>query len=144
MRLIFLFLCLTLAAPAAAQDKPGLRPDAGEVPLTPTVNRDRVLPELAYVLGELHYLAYACEGNNAQTWRNRMQELLDIEAPAYGYWRDRMIDSFNNGFRDQQRYRLSCGAEAEAERRELASRGQYLSDALLEPLLAEDEGEPQP
>lgn len=142
MRLAALVLALLMAAPAFAQVKPDLRPDAQtraeDVPRSPRVNRDRVIPELAYVMGELHYLAYTCEGNHAQSWRNRMQELLDVEAPASGYWRERLIDNFNNGFRDQQRYRVRCGAEAEAERRELASRGERLSDALLAPLLTED------
>lgn len=142
MRLIALILALTFAAPVIAQVKPDARPGEDpayeDVPRTPRVNRDRVIPDLAYVLGELHYLAYACEGNHSQAWRNQMQELLDLEAPANGYWRERLIDNFNNGFRDQQRYRLPCGAQVEAERRELASRGRQLSDSLLAPLLAED------
>ncbi|MEN0652663.1 MULTISPECIES: TIGR02301 family protein [Hyphobacterium] len=144
MRLAVLIFALVFAAPAAAQVKPDIRPGDEpayeDVPLTPRVDRDRVIPDLAYVLGELHYLAFACEGNHSQAWRNQMQELLDLEAPASGYWRERLIDNFNNGFRDQQRYRLTCGAQVEAERRELASRGRQLSDALLEPLLAEDDG----
>ncbi|HAQ35102.1 MAG: TIGR02301 family protein [Maricaulis sp.] len=137
MRVLALILMLALAAPALAQNKPGGGPDP--IPVSPGVSRDRVLPELAYTLGELHYLAFACEGNHSQGWRTRMTELLDLEAPAAGYWRERMIDQFNNGFRDQQRYAMRCGAEAEAERRELASRGQRLSDALLAPLVAEAE-----
>jgi len=143
MRLAVLILALMLAAPAMAQVKPDTRPGDEptfeDVPRTPRINRDRVIPDLAHVLGQLHYLAYACEGNHSQAWRNQMQELLDLEAPANGYWRERLIDNFNNGFRDQQRYRLTCGAQVEAERRELASRGRQLSDALLEPLLAEDD-----
>ena len=121
MRLLALILALVMPAPALAQGKPGPDPQSADVSAA-AVNRDRVLPQLAYTLGELHYLAFACEGNHSQAWRTRMSELLDVEAPASGYWRERLIDNFNNGFRDQQRYRLTCGAEAEAERRELASR----------------------
>ena len=91
---------------------------------------ERTLPFLAYTLGELHYLAFACTGPDDQTWREQMVELLAMEAADDRRWRDRLIDSFNDGYRAQQRYRTRCGLEADAERRALAHRGRDLSDMM--------------
>lgn len=92
----------------------------------------RTLPYLAYTLGELHYLSYACDGLDAQQWRQRMVQLMSMEAPDNGDLRDRMIDNFNEGYRVQQRFRPICGPEVDAERRALAHRGQDLSDMMRE------------
>lgn len=91
---------------------------------------ERALPYLAYTLGELHYLASACEGLDSQAWRQRMIELLAMEAPEPGRQRDRMIESFNDGYRVQQRRRPLCGEEADIERRALAHRGHDLSEMM--------------
>ncbi|SDL74951.1 TIGR02301 family protein [Maricaulis salignorans] len=91
---------------------------------------ERALPYLAYTLGELHYLASACEGLDSQAWRQRMIELLAMEAPEPGRRRDRMIESFNDGYRVQQRRRPVCGEEVEIERRALAHRGHDLSEMM--------------
>ena len=85
---------------------------------------------LAYTLGELHYLAFACDGLESQDWRNRMLELLAMETPARGGDRDRLIEAFNDGYRVQQRYRPVCGPEVEAERRALAHRGRDLAEMM--------------
>ena len=91
---------------------------------------ERSLPFLAYTLGELHYLAFACEGPDDQEWREQMVELLAMEAADDRRWRDRLISSFNDGYRSQQRYRTRCGLEADAERRALAHRGRDLSEMM--------------
>jgi len=91
---------------------------------------ERALPYLAYTLGELHYLASACEGLDSQAWRQRMIELLSMEAAEPGRRRDRMIESFNDGYRVQQRRRPVCGEEVEIERRALAHRGHDLSEMM--------------
>lgn len=96
----------------------------------PDVDVDRILPYLAYTLGELHYLAYACEGPDAQSWRTQMIALLAVEAPDNSRRRDRLIEEFNGGYREQQRYRAICGPQAEAERRALAHRGRDLSEMM--------------
>lgn len=105
------------------------REDRGER-AEPSVDVERILPYLAYTLGELHYLAYACEGPDAQSWRTQMIGLLAAEAPDNGRRRDRLIEEFNSGYREQQRYRAICGPQAEAERRALAHRGRDLSDMM--------------
>lgn len=91
---------------------------------------ERALPYLAYTLGELHYLASACEGLDAQAWRQRMIELLAMEAPEAGRQRDRLIEGFNDGYRSQQRRRPRCGEEVDIERRALAHRGRDLSNMM--------------
>lgn len=118
--LIPVLVSLALAAPAAAQ-KTRAEQEADAA---------RILPYLAYTLGELHYLAYACDGLDAQDWRNRMLELLAMETPDRGDQRDRLIEAFNDGYRVQQRYRPVCGPEVEAERRALAHRGRDLSEMM--------------
>jgi uncharacterized protein (TIGR02301 family) len=66
---------------------------------------DRDLQRLAEIMGALHYLRAICGSNEGQLWRNEMQSLVDAEAPS-GERRDRMIASFNRGYRGfQQTYR---------------------------------------
>ena len=126
-----LVLCLAVGLPAAASaQKPARAPDGAQARYEQDLDLERTLPFLAYTLGELHYLAYACEGENAQQWRERMVELLAMEASDDGRRRDRLIESFNEGYRSQQRYRARCGVEVEAERRALAHRGRDLSEMM--------------
>jgi len=138
MRILLLCLILTLTAPAFSQGKPAegdVIDDSAESRADPFRDPGRTLPYLAYTLGQLHYLAYACEGEEAQHWRSRMIELLQLEAPLTGYRRERLIDAFNDGYQVEQRTRIRCGAEAEAERRTLARRGAQISEALLNEVL---------
>lgn len=135
-RMRTLVLSLALAAvtvsPAPAQ-KPGAPAVAMQVSggtAGDEVDRGRTLPYLAHTLGELHYLAYACEGERAQQWRERMLRLLEIEAPGESGIRNRMVESFNSGYRAQERYRTRCGEEAQSERQALARRGHDLSEMM--------------
>ena len=71
---------------------------------------DASLQRLAEILGALHYLRGICGANEGQKWRNEMQALIDAEAPS-GERRDRMIASFNRGYRGfQQTYRTCTPA----------------------------------
>ena len=85
---------------------------------------------LTHVLGQLHYIAFACEGRGSQSWRQAMVELLEHEAPARGGHRQRLIEGFNAGFRRQEQRRVRCGAESELEETRLARRGRVLSEQL--------------
>ena len=94
------------AAPASAQD--------AAAPFDPDLLR------LAEILGSLHYLRGICGANEGQKWRNQMQALVDAETPS-GDRRDRMIASFNRGYRGfQQSYRTCTPAANTAIRRYLA------------------------
>jgi uncharacterized protein (TIGR02301 family) len=140
MRLFAIILALLWLPAVHAQTKPGAQTggemqDTSEDGGEPFRDPGRTLPYLAYTLGQLHYLDYACEGSETQQWRDRMIELLRLEAPLSGYRRDRLIDAFNDGYQVEQRARIRCGAEAEAERRTLARRGAQMSQALLNDVL---------
>jgi uncharacterized protein (TIGR02301 family) len=77
------------------------------------------LQRLAEILGALHYLRALCGANEGQTWRNEMQALVDAEAPG-GERRDRLVASFNRGYRGfQQTYRTCTPAADLAIRRYL-------------------------
>lgn len=116
MRTLIFNLCLILASALSANAQDFRDPYPVE--------------SLATVLGKMHYLDFACNGNGAQTWRQTMMELLEQEAPARGAYRDRLIESFNGGFREFERRRMRCGAQAELERERLARQGQALSEQL--------------
>ncbi|XBQ15225.1 MAG: TIGR02301 family protein [Oceanicaulis sp.] len=117
--IVSLAAALVLAVGAAA-------PGAARQPVSDTYP----VEALAGVMGELHFIAFKCEGRDAQAWRETMLELLEHEAPARGTFRDRLIETFNDGFRAQQRRDTRCGAEAEIEVRRLAARGRSLSEQL--------------
>ena len=71
------------------------------------------------VEGPLHHLRAVCGSNEGQLWRNEMQSLIDAEAPS-GERRDRMVASFNRGYRGfQQTYRSCTPAAGVAIRRYL-------------------------
>lgn len=113
----------------AARIQPG-QDDAISDEIREELDLERTLPYLAYTLGELHYLAFACGGPDDQQWREQMVELLAMEAADDRRCRDRLIEGFNDGYRAQQRYRTRCGLEADAERRALAHRGRDLSEMM--------------
>src|SRR5215211_8116741 len=80
---------------------------------------DGELSRLAEILGALHYLRGICGANEGQTWRNEMQALIEAEAPS-GDRRERMVASFNRGYRAfQQSYRTCTPAADLAIRRYL-------------------------
>ena len=80
---------------------------------------DGDLQRLAEILGALHYLRGICGSNEGQKWRNEMQALLDAEAPS-GDRRNRLVVSFNRGYRGfQQTYRTCTPAADVAIRRYL-------------------------
>lgn len=116
IRTLIACLCLAafIAAPASARQESDPYP----------------IESLARIMGELHGLTFACQGRQAQSWRTAMAELLDHEAPTAGTYRNRLIDRFNEGFRQQERLRLRCGAESEMARQQLAEQGRAVSNQL--------------
>ena len=102
--LLFL-LCATAAhAQAAAGGRPAYEGD---------------LQRLSEILGALHYLRDICGAREGQAWRNEMQALIDADTPG-GDRRERLIGSFNRGYRGfQQTYRTCTPAANIAIRRYL-------------------------
>jgi uncharacterized protein (TIGR02301 family) len=104
---------LTLLWLLIAAGGPVLAVEGGPAPY------DRELQRLAEIMGALHYLRAVCGSNEGQLWRNEMQSLIDAEAPS-GERRDRMVASFNRGYRGfQQTYRSCTPAAGVAIRRYL-------------------------
>ncbi len=97
-----------LVANAAAQPSAG-----GRAPYESELQR------LSEILGALHYLRDLCGAREGQVWRNEMQALVDAEAPS-GERRERLVASFNRGYRGfQQTYRTCTPAADYAIRRYL-------------------------
>ena len=92
-----LLICLLLAVAAV----PARAIEGGPAPY------DRDLQRLAEIMGALHYLRAICGANEGQLWRNEMQALVDAEAPP-GERRDRIVASFNRGYRGFQQTYRSC------------------------------------
>ena len=81
---------------------------------------DGDLQRLSEILGALHYLRGICGSKEGQKWRSEMQALLDAEAPN-GPRHDKLMVSFNQGYRGfQQTYRSCTPAAGVAIRRYLA------------------------
>lgn len=106
-----LILCL-LALPAT----PAFAVEGGPAPY------DRDLQRLAEILGALHYLRGICGANEGQMWRNEMQALVDTEAPS-GERRDRIIASFNRGYRGFQQTYRTCTPTADVAIRRYLDEG---------------------
>ncbi len=106
--------------------------------VTPVLAQDRApaarqsLVELAYVLGQSHALRQRCEGPNDQYWRNRMTQLLDVEASDQAL-QARLANSFNTGYAAAQARFPKCGKDLKAEASQLALHGQALADQLARP-----------
>jgi uncharacterized protein (TIGR02301 family) len=73
---------------------------------------DADLHRLAEILGALHYLRALCGSNEGQKWREQMEALVDAEAPS-GERRQRMVASFNRGYRGFQQTYRSCTPAAD-------------------------------
>jgi uncharacterized protein (TIGR02301 family) len=70
------------------------------------------LQRLSEILGALHYLRDLCGAREGMAWRNEMQALVDAEAPS-GELRERLIASFNRGYRGFQQTYRSCTPAAD-------------------------------
>lgn len=98
-----LAVILVIAATSAAypQAAPGGRPAY-----------EGDLQRLSEILGALHYLRDLCGAREGMAWRNEMQALVDAEAPS-GERRERLIASFNRGYRGFQQTYRSCTPAAD-------------------------------
>lgn len=56
------------------------------------------LMELSRLLGTLHALRVSCTGAGDQTYRSKMNALLDLEAPSATFISEPLTISFNQGF----------------------------------------------
>lgn len=100
-----------VAAPSAAQDRPPAQ--------------RQTLLDLAYVLGESHALARACD-DDSQYWRARMARLIELESPDLPF-KARLSAQFNTGYSAGEAQFPTCTAAARAEAVAAARRGRALS-----------------
>ena len=107
-------IVLLLAAPARAQSVGGVAPFDGD------------LARLSEILGALHYLRGICNSKEGQKWRQQMEALVEAEAPA-GDRRQRMVASFNRGYRGFQQTYRSCTPAADIAIRRYLEEGARIS-----------------
>lgn len=127
MKRIFPILALVLAAPAAAQEA-----DYGA--------RQRELVSLAQIFGEMHHIRRTCDPEReADVWRNRMKQLIDLEEPAFDI-REQMVGAFNEGYVSAQARFPYCDRGAEDYAAARAYAGEALVSNLTAPLYEAERG----
>jgi len=100
--------------------------------------RKQNLIELSGIFGELHHIRRMCEpGSEANAWRQRMQTMIELEAPDNDTHL-KMVESFNLAFRRGKDAYLSCTKQAQRRAKDLAWRGAGLVDSLTLALEQED------
>jgi uncharacterized protein (TIGR02301 family) len=116
-----------LAQPATDGHSPAFQPPA----IQPADPAD--LLALSFVLGRAHGLRVGCNGRVDQVWRDYMQRFVDIEAPGQPELRARLIEAFNQGYRQEQgTVAAGCGPNATAIEARLAAEGRMLADRLAQ------------
>lgn len=92
--------------------KPGevLAEDATVWPKWPTAEARDDLVELSKWLGQAHYLRVLCNGRSDQSWRGKMQSILDRDSRADSAFRAAMIEAFNTGYTALERDYPACSA----------------------------------
>jgi uncharacterized protein (TIGR02301 family) len=101
-------LLILVAQPfaVAASDKDKEQPAKVAVPPAPPAQQDArpydgQILRLSEILGALTYLRNLCGDNDSETWRKRMQALLDAEGTTTTR-RDRLAGAFNSGMSGYQ------------------------------------------
>lgn len=92
------------SAPGAAKAPGG--PEAPPPPYEPQITR------LSEVLGALAFLRDLCGAGDGEEWRGKMASLLNADAPS-GPRRERLMASFNRGFRGYELTYRICTPNAE-------------------------------
>ena len=77
-------------------------------------------------MGALHYLRPLCGANEGQKWRTELQALIDAEVPS-GERRQKIIASFNRGYRGFQQTYRSCTPAADLAVRRFLKEGARIS-----------------
>jgi uncharacterized protein (TIGR02301 family) len=106
-----------LAAPARAQEQPS-NPDHWASVM-----------ELAGTLGQAHWIRILCNGDQDETWRTYMQDLMQVEAHS-GSDRAQLVDAFNRGFRSLRPQYKECSPAMKQVEAQLAARGKAMSDKI--------------
>ena len=114
VRLLALLGALLLAAPPV--------PSMAQTPPGAVAPFEAGLQRLSEILGALHYLRGVCGAREGAKWRTEMQALIDAEAPS-GERKDRMVASFNRGYRGFQQTYRTCTPAADVSIRRYLDEG---------------------
>jgi len=90
---------------------------------------DAKLMRLAEILGAVHYLRELCGANEGQTWRKRMEELIEGEGNA-SLRRAQLTSRFNNGYRSYSRTYQSCTPSAQTAVTRFLAEGSEIATEL--------------
>ncbi len=113
--------CVLAVVPGRAQ--------AQEAPLGGGAPIEYVV-ELAELLGQAHAIRSICNGDDDQTWRNYMFNMLAIEAPESGGRKSQLTSAFNRGFRKQSNSARNCSSDIAQVEAQIASRGRVLAEMI--------------
>lgn len=80
-------------------------------PKWPTAEARGGLVELSKWLGQAHFLRVLCTGRSDQSWREKMQVILDRDARGDEALRAQMIEGFNTGYTTLEGDYTSCVPE---------------------------------
>jgi uncharacterized protein (TIGR02301 family) len=121
LRAIALAACVLAVVPGPARAQEG--PVGGGAPIEYVV-------ELAELLGQAHAIRSICNGDDDQTWRNYMFNMLAIEAPESGARKSQLTSAFNRGFRKQSNSARNCSSDMSQVEAQIASRGRVLAEMI--------------
>jgi uncharacterized protein (TIGR02301 family) len=113
-------LIVALAALSLCTYPAGAQGTGGPAPF------DNDLARLSEILGALHYLRGVCNSKEGQKWREQMEALVDAEAPT-GERKQKMVASFNRGYRGFQQTYRSCTPAADIAIRRYLEEGARIS-----------------
>lgn len=103
--------------------------------------RQRDLASLAGLFGELHHIRRTCDPRyEADVWRDRMKQLLELEEPQEGE-REALVGAFNQGYRTAQSRFPACTREARDYAAARAAAGETIVARLTAPLRDATEGD---
>ena len=114
-RTLAVLALLAPAMPARAQTAPADAPPY-----------EAQLLRLSEVLGALHYLRTLCNAPEGGQWRQQMQSLIDAEATTPER-RERLVASFNLGYRGFERAYQTCTPSADIAIRRYLDEGTKLA-----------------
>jgi uncharacterized protein (TIGR02301 family) len=102
-----IFVVLALAGPGEAQE-------AAPIPAAPAAPAAYMKPleRLSTILGSVHYLRSLCGADDAESWRERMNALLDTQKPSDSERRI-LVAHFNGGYRAFESTYRRCTPSAE-------------------------------
>ncbi len=91
--------------------------------------RTQTVSDLAFALGQSHALRQLCQGATDQYWRQRMERMIELEAPDPAD-RPALTERFNDGFLAGRRQYPQCSSQSRTAERSAAARGAALSKLL--------------